>query len=76
MHISMDPQKPITSKFARRLYLQIAQNHIQIDIQRQELKRLKRLKRKLEVLQHYRDFETLMSEVRCFGLSHMYSMQF
>lgn len=64
MHIPMGPQKPITSKFARRLYLQIAQNNIQIEMQKQELRRLKRLKRKLEVLHICHEFEKVMTELR------------
>lgn len=63
----MGPQKPITSKLARRLYLQIAKNNIEIELQKQELKRLKRIKRKLEILQICHDFEKLMSEIHYYG---------
>ena len=67
MHIFMGPQKSITSQLDRRLYLQIAQNNIQIEMQKQELKRLKRLKRKLEIIQICHEFEKLMSELRYVG---------
>jgi len=59
----MDPQK-CTSRLARQLFLQIAKNRIEIDLQTNHLLKLQREKRKLQIVQVFPFYKLLLNQIQ------------